>query len=79
MQPRLTLKPINYLRRNQEKEVAFKDVVSACKQGKQPVKVLVEGVAGSGKTTLSWHACQEWAKGTMFQEFDYLIHLSLHG
>ena len=41
------------------------------------VKILVEGVAGLGKTTISWHACQEWAKGNMFQEFECLIHLSL--
>ena len=39
--------------------------------------VLMEGVAGSGKTTLSWHACQKWAEGELFQQFDLLIHVSL--
>ena len=39
--------------------------------------VLIEGAAGSGKTTLTWHACREWAAGRLFQQFDLLIHLSL--
>ena len=55
--PRLTLKPVNDLGRSEEKEIALKDIVSACKQGNKPVKVLVEGVPGSGKTTISWYAC----------------------
>ncbi len=39
--------------------------------------VLLEGVAGSGKTTLSWNACQDWAKEELFQQFPLLIHVSL--
>lgn len=38
--------------------------------------VLVEGVAGSGKTTLVWYACNQWAKGKLFQEVKLLIHVS---
>jgi hypothetical protein len=39
--------------------------------------VLVEGVAGVGKTTLSWHACKEWAAGSLFKDVKLLIHVSL--
>ena len=39
--------------------------------------VLIEGSAGSGKTTLSWHACREWAAGRLFQQSFLLIHISL--
>ena len=77
VQPRLTLKPINNQSGGQEREVALSDIISFCKQDNKPVKILLEGVAGSGKTTISWHACQQWAKGNMFQEFEFVIHLSL--
>ena len=39
--------------------------------------ILVEGVAGVGKTTLSWHACKEWAAGRLFKDIKLLIHVSL--
>ena len=45
-------------------------------QAKRKV-VLIEGPTGCGKTTLSWHVCQEWAAGRLFQEFSLLIHISL--
>ena len=38
--------------------------------------VLVEGVAGSGKTTLFWYACNQWAEGKLYQEVKVLIHVS---
>ena len=38
--------------------------------------VLMEGVAGSGKSTLFWYACNQWAQGKLFQEFKLLIHVS---
>ena len=45
-------------------------------QAKRKV-VLIEGPAGSGKTTLSWHVCREWAAGRLFQQSFLLIHISL--
>ena len=39
--------------------------------------VLVEGPAGCGKSTLSWHVCREWAAGRLFQQSFLLIHISL--
>ena len=45
-------------------------------QAKRKV-VLIEGPAGCGKTTLSWHVCREWAAGRLFQQSFLLIHISL--
>ena len=39
--------------------------------------VLIEGPPGSGKTTLTWHALQEWGEGKLFQQFSLLIPISL--
>ena len=39
--------------------------------------ILIEGVAGAGKTTLSWYACKEWAAGKLFKDVKLLIHVSL--
>ena len=39
--------------------------------------VLIEGPAGCGKTTLSWHACREWAADRLFQQVSLLIYVSL--
>ena len=40
-------------------------------------KVMLEGTAGSGKTTLMRHACQQWAQGKLLNDVDLLIHLTL--
>ena len=39
--------------------------------------VLIEGPAGCGKTTLSWHVCREWAPGRLFQQLSLLVYVSL--
>ena len=39
--------------------------------------ILIEGVAGAGKTTLSWYACKEWVAGKLFKDIKLLIHVSL--
>ena len=39
--------------------------------------VVLEGRAGSGKTTLTRHICQQWAEGKLFHDVDLLIHLTL--
>ena len=45
---------------------------------KKPIrKVLVEGDAGMGKTTLSISVSKDWACGKLFQEFELLLLLSL--
>ena len=40
-------------------------------------KVMLEGTAGSGKTTLMRHACQQWAEDKLLNDVDLLIHLTL--
>lgn len=40
--------------------------------------VYFEGVAGCGKSTLSWHACNEWAEKRLLKQFDILIHVHLN-
>ena len=46
--------------------------------GKERVrKVLVEGDAGIGKTTLTISLSEDWARGELFQEFELLLLLSL--
>ena len=40
-------------------------------------KVMLEGTAGSGKTTLMKHVCHQWAEGKLLHDVDLLIHLTL--
>ena len=37
-----------------------------------------EGIAGSGKTTLSWHMSREWAHKRLLEQFQILIYLQLN-
>ena len=49
-------------------------------KGKSKAKrkvILLEGVAGAGKSTLSWYACKEWAAGRIFDDINLLIFVSL--
>ena len=39
--------------------------------------ILIEGIAGAGKTTLSWYACRKWVGGNLFKDIKLLIHVSL--
>ena len=46
--------------------------------GKRPVrKVLVEGDAGIGKTTLCISFSEDWANGKLFQQFELVLLLPL--
>ena len=56
------------------KSTNLSDVFSSGEQ----LMVLFEGVAGSGKTTLSWHACKEWANKKLLQQFCLLIHVQMN-
>ena len=49
------------------------------KRGKTPVrKVLIEGSAGIGKTSLCILISKDWARGKLFQEYEILLFLPLH-
>ena len=58
------------------KSVTLPSVLS---QGEGSGRMLVyfKGIGGSGKTTLSWHACREWAEKRLLTRFQLLIHVQL--
>ena len=57
--------------------LAYSDLFKV-ERGKKPVrKVLVEGDAGIGKTTLSISLSEDWAREKLFQEFELLLLLPL--
>ena len=57
--------------------LAYSDLFKV-ESGKRPVrKVLVEGDAGIGKTTLSVSVSEDWAKGMLFQQFELVLLLPL--
>ena len=39
--------------------------------------ILIEGAPGSGKSTLSWHICQKWESGELFQQFNLVVYVQL--
>ena len=59
------------------KQLTLKSIFSVGDQNAARKVVLVEGIAGSGKSTLCWYACREWAAGRLFKEFKLLIYVSL--
>ena len=63
---------------NLVKPIPLKFLLSAGNSKAKRKVVLVEGVAGVGKTTLSWHACKEWATGRLFEDIKLLVHVSLN-
>lgn len=49
------------------------------RKGKTSVrKVLIEGSAGIGKTSLCFLISKDWARGKLFQEYEILLFLPLH-
>ena len=48
-------------------------------EGERSQRMLVyfKGIGGSGKTTLSWHACREWAENRLLNHFQLVIHVQL--
>ena len=58
------------------KPLPLKSVFNAGNQKAPRKVVLVEGLAGSGKTTLCWYTCKEWAADKLFTDIRLLIHVS---
>ena len=59
------------------KEVQLTELLHVGSHQARRKVVLIEGPAGCGKTTLSWHVCREWAAGRLFQQASLLIYVSL--
>ena len=59
------------------KAIAPISIFSDIGQGRNTRKVvLIEGIAGSGKTTLCWYIYTEWAAGRLFKDVKVLIQIS---
>ena len=57
--------------------IAYGDLFKE-ESGKRPIrKVLVEGDAGIGKTTLCIAVSEDWANGKLFQQFEFILLLPL--
>ena len=59
------------------KSVFLSDVLTK-KENDERLLVYFEGIAGSGKSTLSWHACREWANKRLLGQFQLLIYVPLN-
>ena len=59
--------------KKEQKKIVIKDLFKE----KEAQKILLEGIAGAGKTTLTRHICQQWAEGTLFRHVNLLVHLTL--
>ena len=55
--------------------VELKDVFTSCKETRKVV--LVEGVAGAGKSSMVINACREWGVGNIFKEFKRVVLVEL--
>ena len=55
--------------------VELKDVFTSCKETHKVV--LVEGVAGAGKSSMVINACREWGMGNIFKEFKRVVLVEL--
>ena len=53
--------------------IELTDIFVKVEENDQQKKVLIEGVAGSGKSTLSLHICHQWADEQLFQEYKLVI------
>ena len=56
-------------------EIKLGDIFKADEAARKVI--LIEGAPGSGKTTLSWHICQKWASGELFQQFSLAVLVQL--
>ena len=59
--------------KKEQKKIVINDLFKE----KEAQKILLEGIAGTGKTTLTRHICQRWAEGTLFRHVNLLVHLTL--
>ncbi|XP_057575676.1 NACHT, LRR and PYD domains-containing protein 13 [Hippopotamus amphibius kiboko] len=69
-----------YLRNVMEQEhEELRSLLHPNRTGAQPLTVVLEGMAGVGKTTLAMKAVLHWAQGVLFQHrFSYVFYISCH-
>ena len=59
-----------------KQDVHLNQLFSKCNDSSTK-RVVIKGFPGSGKTTLTWHANQQWAKGELFQQFSLFLSIPL--
>ena len=57
-------------------QIELKDIFKEIEKGNAR-KVLLEGAPGCGKSTLSFHICQQWRDGKLFQEYRLVVLVKL--
>ena len=67
--------PVKGLSSERNKPIPLESLFAAGNSQAKRKVILIEGIAGVGKTTLSWHACKEWAAGKLFKDAKLLIHV----
>ena len=60
------------------KSVTLSDILKKNEEDRDRLLVYFEGIAGSGKTTLTWHISREWAHRRLLEKFRILIYLQLN-
>ena len=71
--------PLSEVDRSSSETLKSVTLSSILKKDKEDrLLVYFEGIAGSGKTTLSWHMSREWAHKRLLEQFQILIYLQLN-
>ena len=59
------------------KEIHISEIFSLDAHSEKPVKILMDGAAGIGKSTISRKICQVWANGELRQQYDLVVLVEL--
>jgi GTPase SAR1 family protein len=62
----------------ERKSLTYSQVFSGVQIGEKPIRILVEGGAGTGKTALCMLLFKGWENSELFQNIELLLLLSLH-
>ena len=69
--------PVKDASLEKNKRIPLESLFAAGNSQAKRKAILIEGIAGVGKTTLSWHSFVKWASGKLFQNIKLLIRVPL--